>query len=208
MKAMTVNLKGLGYSINDLKDEIIKNWRMFLLTFLFIGGMISGSAIYKNFGDNFSRIIAEDFSEILEYKFTKIFIILLCTAVIPIIISFFNSFNALGMPVILAIPALYGFALSILTSFLYINYKKDGVIFALILIFPAAIINTLLLIAANNESLILSRIVSRNIFFVNKESRGERKDFFLRYSIITLITAVICAADSLAITAVGDSLLF
>ncbi len=208
MKAMTVNLKGIGYSFEELKNEAVKNWRMLLLVLLFICGMLTGAALYKNFGENISKSIADNFSEILKYSFLRVFLIIFIAAIIPLLISFFNSFNALGMPVILFIPAFYGLVISFLSSFLYTNYRKDGVIFALVLIFPAAVINTLMLIAVNNESLILSGIVSRNVFSSHKEGRGETKAFFLRYITAALITAVTCAADALAITAIGKNLLF
>lgn len=208
MKTMTVNLKGFGYSFEELKNEAVKSWRMILLVVLFICGMFTGAAIYKNSGENISETISDKFSGILEYGFSKIFIILFIAAIIPLLISFFNSFNALGMPVILFVPAFYGFTISLLSSFLYTNYRKDGVIFALVLIFPAAVINTLMLIAVNNESLILSGIVSRNVFSSHKEGRGETKAFFLRYITAAVVTAVTCAADALAVTAIGKSLLF
>ena len=208
MKTMTVNLKGFVFSFSDLKEEMVKSWRIMLLFLLFLSGMVTGAVFYLNTGEEFGLTAQEKIAEILSFDFSKMFIVLSAAAMLPVVLNFLNSFSALGMPVVLAIPVFYGFAASFVCSCFYSCYRIDGVVFSLLLIFPAAVINTLLLLIGSNESLILSSIVSRNVFSADKQGRGELKAFFMRYAVIMLITLAVCLADSFAISAIGENLLF
>ncbi len=207
MKAMTVNLKGLEISSAEIKEEITKSWRLIMLFLLLLGGMISGAFFYKRIGTDFSQIITEKMTLLLDSGFAKILAVTGSVMLLSIVLCIINSFSALGMPLLLIIPPVFGFLLSILCSYFYTTYRIDGVVFSLLLIFPAAVINVLMLLIGCNESLILSGIVSRNVFSSNKEGRGELKAFFARYGVIIIITLLVCIIDSIAISAIGKSLL-
>lgn len=207
MKTMTLNLKGLGFSFKDFWEEIKKSWRIILLFLLFQCGMISGSLFFQNSAEITKNYFEIKCDEILEYSFTKLIIISICIYMIPLIISFISSFSAIGMPVIIMLPVIIGFVVSNICSFLYSSYRIDGVIFTILLIFPSAIINTLLFLIGCNESLILSGIITRNIFSVSKEGRGDLRLFFLRYIIIAAITIVTAAICAFSIGSVGNKLL-
>ncbi len=208
MKAMTVNLKGIGFSFSDLKEDLIKNWRLLLLFVLFLAGQIFGALAYSGFGSGYAEKINEIVKNQVEIGFLKLFLILIAVVMSALITAFFSSFSALGLPVILLAPAVFGAEISFIVSFLYSNYRLDGAVFSLILIFPAAIIIAMLQLIGCNESLILSGIVAQNTFSHKKESRGELRDFFTRYIIIALVTAAVCCIQALCICSFGKELLF
>lgn len=208
MKTMTVNLKGFKFSAYQFKEDIINNWRLILLFLMFLSGVLLGAVTFKNFDESITGILQNKLPEMLEYSFSKLFFMILAASLIPLLICFINSFSALGLPMILIIPLLCGFGISLISSYFYSAYKVDGAIFSILLILPAAIINTLMLLICSNESLILSGIISRNVFSVSKEGRGKLKSFFARYLVGAVIIDLTCLVDSGVIYAIGKNLLF
>lgn len=208
MKAMTLNLKGIGGSLGEFRDDLVINWRLMLLFLLFLSGLFMGVSVYNNCNDIFASQMKTMLEKLPEISFGNTFGFLIITAIIPLIIAFLSSFSALGIPFVMIAPAVYGSLISFIGAYLYNVHRIDGAVFAIITVFPAAIIISLMQLIGCNESLILSGIIAQNTFSAKRESRGELKEFFIRYLVIAVVIIVITAVQALCLSGFGSALLF
>ncbi len=208
MKAMTFNLKGMGGFFTEFKDELLVNWRFMMLFFLFLGGMFMGVSIYDNCNDILAPHIKTLLEKLHEISFSKTFAFLIITAAVPLVISFLSSFSALGIPFTMLAPVIYSSLVSFFGAYLYNTYRIDGAVFAIIIVFPAVVIISIMQMIGCNEALILSGVIAQNTFSAKRESRGELKDFFIRFSIIFALIILVCVLQALCLVGFGSALLF
>ena len=207
MKAMTVNLKHFQFSFKSFYEAATRNWKLIVLYLLFSGGCVAGAMIYTKSHGEIAPITQTLLEKALNCSFVKLVTAFISTYILCILVTFFSSFNALGLPLIMICPTASGTIFSLINSHLYNSYRIDGVIFSIVLIIPAAVVFSILLLTACNEALIMSGTVAQTIFTKQAGNRGELRDFFIRYLIITAVCIVISIIQSACIYKLGELLL-
>ncbi len=207
MKAMMLNFKEFRLPLEEIREDINKNWRVLIMFALFFCGMLLGTSIYSKSPEAIGNYIDGLPEKIQQTSFSSIFTVLLLGAAAPLILAFFSGFSAIGLPVVLAIPGIFGTAISLINSYLYNAYKIDGVVFSLILILPAAVAQTVFQLLGCSRALAFSSLIAQNAFSQKKESRGEAKLYILSNVVILTVIIGICALQAACIKKFGSSLL-
>ena len=208
MKAMTLNLKDFSLPLDRIKEEAALHRRLILLYFVFAGGCFAGALLYSDSPNLLSEYIKMALDRVLEASFSQNLRIISAVTLIPHIITALCSFSALGLPFIIACPAVSAFSLSTVISYLYCNFGVDGAVFSLILLLPFSVVFFVMLMIGGNEGLILSEIVAGSIFTTKKQGGGELKEFILRFIIIIAVCFAAAALQAICITKFGKALLF
>lgn len=206
VRSMTLNLKALKFNAADYALELRKNWRMIVCCALFCVGVFSGTLAFKSLDSSVIEAINSFIIDLTVSSFGKCMRYIVIEALIFVLLAFISAFSGFGLPIIILCPILKGFIYGVINTVLYEAYRINGVIFAAIIVIPAVVLNTVLLIIGCNESTILSGEIAKSIFGA-KQGRGEIKDLLLRYLIIAAVTVITACVQALCISGFGENLI-
>ena len=182
-KELRIN-SSLRNAVLSMRDS----WRIALLTSLLICGLMIGAFVIKNNNGIFSEQLVEIIKESISRKKDSGFLSLLIDSFIPnlmyMILCFSFGLCAVGIPAISVLPLIKGFSIGIISSYIYSCYSVKGVCYCLIILFPAQIISSALLIYAGNEGYYMS---SELFTAVSKMSNTSENNSFRLYIVRFLI---------------------
>ncbi len=194
-----MNKSKYNYKVYNGKaiKKLFENSRLYLITVMFIFGLIAGVSTIKN--DTF---IAEKISVLVDsYKSLRAeqgIIENFCNSLVVsglfIASNLFLGFSLIGYPFIICLPLLRGLGIGADCGYLYSTYKFIGLGYSLLTIYPGAIVATLAFILACNDSC----EYSKNAFAKAVQGRGQfEKDETRVYLIRQLVFGGICAASAI-----------
>ena len=183
--------------------KIFENSRIILLLLLFAIGLIAG-ALSNNGESEISDKIAEIAKSFIisrnQNGFIDIIINSFLSSGLLMIINLFLAFSLIGYPLLIWLPCIKGIGLGSIAGYLYSVYKITGLGYCILTIFPGAIVSTVALIIACNDSC----DYSKNAFMKSLRGRGQyEKDETKIFIIRQLIMIGICIVSSITDSAVS-----
>lgn len=177
--------------------KIFENSRIILLLLLFAIGLIAG-ALSNNGESEISDKIAEIAKSFIisrnQNGFIDIIINSFLSSGLLMIINLFLAFSLIGYPLLIWLPCIKGIGLGSIAGYLYSVYKITGLGYCILTIFPGAIVSTVALIIACNDSC----DYSKNAFMKSLRGRGQyEKDETKIFIIRQLIMIGICIVSSI-----------
>jgi len=176
--------------------KIFENSRIYLFLLLFIAGLIAG-ALSNNNDSQISYKIAEIAKSFIASKnssgFFEIIINSFLSNGLLMIINIFLAFSLIGYPLLIWLPCIKGIGLGAVAGYLYSAYKLIGLGYCILTIFPGAVVSTVGLIIACNDSC----EYSKNAFMKSLRGRGQyEKDETKIFLVRQLIMIGICVVSS------------
>lgn len=187
------------YNGKALKN-IIENSKIYLLAFLFVAGVFIG-AISGNNESEISNKIAEIVKTFIVSKNQNEFSEVIINSFLPNILlmsaNVFLAFSLIGYPLLVWLPCIKGIGLGAFAGYLYSACKFTGLGYCILTVFPGAVVSTVALIIACNDSC----DYSKNAFMKSLRGRGqfekdETKIFLVRQAIMIGICMVSSIIDS------------
>lgn len=187
------------YNGKALKN-IVENSRIFVLAFLFVSGVIIG-AVSGNSETEISNKTADIINSFIVSKnqneFVDIIINSFSSNGILMLTNVFLAFSLIGYPFLVWLPCIKGIGLGAFAGYLYSAYKITGLGYCIMTVFPGAIVSTVALIIACNDSC----DYSKNAFMKSLRGRGqfekdETKIYLIRQSILIGVCIISSIIDS------------
>ncbi len=204
---MRVNTGTLKEAFTKSANEVIANKNKLLFMLLFILGLFFGKTLYLNNTLSFGNLISEFFGFITASKLSSGLAVLFALNALLPVITFFNGFNALGLPVITIIPSIFGVVSGAVISYLYAQYNLNGVFFSVISIIPFSVVAVLFVIASCNSSLKLSCKTAKSVLLGESTNRGEVRSFLISHLIMLVVILVSSFLQFLLISKLAEKLL-
>ena len=188
------------YNGKALKN-IVENSKIFVLAFLFVAGVFMG-AVSGNCKSEISNKTAEIINSFIisknQNEFVDIIIDSFISNGILMFTNVFLAFSLIGYPLLIWLPCIKGIGLGAFAGYLYSAYKITGLGYYILTVFPGAIVSTVALIIACNDSC----DYSKNAFMKSLRGRGqfekdETKIFLIRQSIMIGICMISSIVDSI-----------
>lgn len=194
-------MKKSKHNYRIYNGKIIKtafeNSRIYIMTIIFAAGIIAGSLLLSSEAALPEKIsdIVEGFSIIKsENSLLKNFVNSLFTNVIFIIINIFLGFSLIGYPFLLIIPFFRGLGIGAICGYLYSVHRLTGLIYSILIIYPAEIVSVLAFMYACNSSC----EYSKNAYYKSIQGRGQfEKNETKIYLCKQMLYIAICAASAL-----------
>ncbi len=179
------------------KSVVIKRKKMNLPRFncknlifyiLFVCGFIIGILTMKGEENSLKSVFSEFFTNYLANQTQEKFLSTFFNAVtINIILPFFTfvfGLCAVGIPIIIAIPALSGITVGMAIGFLYSSYSLQGLGYATLIIIPSVAIVGATLIRCCTEAIRMSiEIIADTSGYQTPSKQNELKDYCFRFLI-------------------------
>ena len=179
--------------------KLLENSKIYLLTLFFSVGIIIGASALKNINE--FNCISEIINSYTSLKSNQGFISnFLCSFIVNsifIIISSFLALSLIGYPLLMTLPIFKGLGMGIVCGYLYNVYRFTGLGYALLIIYPGAIVSTFsFLLSCSNcceysKNAYLKAIQGRGHF-----EKDETKVFIFKQLIFLCICAVSAAIDT------------
>lgn len=177
--------------------------KLFILTVIFIIGLVLGSITVKSLNDMMSnqiQALIENYffiqsgQTILQnflYSFGSEFLILL--------IPFVFGMCIIGEPVMWLEPAVRGLGLGLISGYLYKTYSLQGMeFFAAIILIPATLSSAITMFSCQE-----SILMSRDLIYVIKEGKKPKENFLtlylIRYAVLLIAVLIVSFLSSLCI---------
>ena len=206
MKYKSIRLNG---QIDGFINTLNESRRIVILLCLFICGLIIGSFSVKN-NDSLLSAQLEDIimSAILKKQsitYLNAFFDSLIINLVFLISAFALGLCAIGIPAIALLPLIKGFSMGITGAYIYSNYSVKGVCYCLLILFPAQIIMSAVLIIACNEGFYMSA----DLFSTLNNSISKEKNlirmYLTRFGVLFVFTVAASLIDA-ALTRLFSSL--
>lgn len=184
------------YNGKALKS-IFEKSKIFLIALLFVSGLIIG-AISGNGNSEISEKIAKITTTFVSSRNDNGLFELIVNSFLSnsllLFINVFLAFSLIGYPLLIWLPCIKGIAIGAIAGYLYSVYKLTGLGYCILTIFPGAIVSTVALIIACNDSC----EYSKNAFMKALRGRGQyEKDETKIYLIRQLVLIGICIVSSI-----------
>lgn len=198
---MKYKVNTLNKTISQTLVSLKESWRIILLLSLFICGLIIGSFVVKNndsiMSNQLESIIKSGITTKNNSQFWEVFFNSITVNLVFLISAFSLGLCAIGIPFISLIPLIKGFGLGISGAYIYSNYSVKGVCYCLLILFPAQIISSALLIYACNESYYMSG----DLFFslnnsLNLKEKNPVRLYLTRFLLLALFIALSAGFDA------------
>jgi len=187
------------YNGKALKN-IVENSRIFVLAFLFVSGVFIG-AVSGNSETEISNKTADIINSFIVSKNQNEFVDIIINSFISngilMLTNVFLAFSLIGYPFLVWLPCIKGIGLGAFAGYLYSAYKITGLGYCIMTVFPGAIVSTVALIIACNDSC----DYSKNAFMKSLRGRGqfekdETKIYLIRQSILIGVCIISSIIDS------------
>ena len=184
---------------------IFENSRIYLMTLMFIFGLIAGASSLDSdseITDKISIIIDSFIIQKSGQGMLTDFFNSIAVNAIFFLSNLFLAFSLIGSPIIIALPMFKGFGLGCFCGYLYVTYRLTGLGYSLLMVCPGAIVSALAFILACNDSC----EYSKNAYLKAIKGKGQyEKDETRVYLTRQLVFSGVCAVSS-AIDSVFDEL--
>lgn len=165
------------------------NFKNLIFFSLFFSGVIIGVMTIKSKESVLNSLLIEFFnSYIAENKSSSFLVCFLESFLIfsfTPFLTFIFGLSAVGLPVIIATPAITGALTGMATGFLFFNYSLQGLCFSALIIAPAVSIVVATLIKCCSEAIIMSMDIITCIGgYQNNLKQNNMKDYCLRFLVL------------------------
>lgn len=159
MKKTRTNNYSLLYSNKKFKELLIENYKIIIVVIVIALGFIYSLLSYQNASDS-NNAIFNLLSSQKEIKATQTFLDCFLNSITTYSIYFGATFLfgmcALGLPVLILTPFIYGLQIGYQVMYFYTEYQVKGVGYTALIVAPIAIAFGIVLIFALNEALRMS----------------------------------------------------
>jgi len=106
-----------------------------------------------------------------------------------------------GLPLLLALPVLRGLGVGVVSGWLYMSYGAAGVGYSVLVLYPAAVVSVLVMLAGCKESMLMSGDML--LMLTGKLERPETglRLYATRYMVLLLLCVLAAALDALCFAA-------
>lgn len=191
------------YNGKSLK-VIFENSRIYLMTLLFIIGLIAGASSLNSdseITDKISIILDSFLIQKSGQGMLTAFFNSLAVNALFFLSNLFLAFSLIGSPIIITLPMFKGFGLGCFCGYLYVTYRMTGLGYSLLMVCPGAIVSALAFILACNYSC----EYSKNAYLKAIKGKGQyEKDETRVYLTRQLVFSGICAISSAVDSVFGE----
>ena len=184
------------YSRESIKEEKYK----IILLLISIISIIIGCFIYKYNNQYTFESLNNFISMNKTYSFLSTFFYLIRFDLCFLILVFFIGTSFVGKFFVSIPIVLKSLIIGYISSYIYNEFKINGIMFCLIILYPYLAITISTLIFAANEGIYMCNSISNIINHKNTANDISIKLYFMRYAILLLINIVCTVANSLIIT--------
>ena len=194
-KSVVIKRKNMNISNLNLKNLIFFS--------LFFSGVIIGVLTIKSQEATLNGVLTDFFNSYIKERSSEgllgcFFDTLLIFSFTPFL-TFISGLSAVGLPIIIATPAIMGALTGMATGFLFFNYSLQGLCYSSLIVVPAVSIVVATLIKCCSEAIIMSTDIITCIGgYQNNLKQNNIKEYCLRFLvlfvpiIISAILNVIC----------------
>ena len=190
------NKRKKDYDKTSIKEEKYK----IILLVISVFSILLGCLIFKYnkqyLIDNFDYY----FSMIKTYSFIDIFLNLIRFDICFLVLIFFIGTSFVGKILVFIPPMLKSVIVGYISSYIYCEYKTNGILLCLVLLYPYIAMTTSTLIFAANESAFMSNYVRDVISHKNTADDMSIKLYIMRYIILFGVNIICALVNSLKIT--------
>lgn len=157
-KSRTNNYSLIGKPV-DLKRIVTDNYRIIVILIIFGLGIIYSLLSYQTAHSGESSllsILAKQYEIKADQTFTDAFYNALLNNGIYFLTVFLFGLCAIGLPVIICVPFIYGMTCGFQITYLYMTYQARGIGYAALMVAPMAIIFGLILLLAAEQGICMS----------------------------------------------------
>lgn len=159
MKKTRTNNYSLLSSNKKIKDIFIENYKIIILVIIIAMGLVYSLISYQAASDG-DNVIFKLLSNQQEIKATQTFLDCFSNSIITYSIYycvvFLFGMCALGLPMLIVAPFVYGIQIGYQIMYLYTEFSSKGVGYTALVVAPIAILFGIVLIFSLNEALSMS----------------------------------------------------
>lgn len=183
----------------NLKQLIIQNYQMILILIVFALGIIYSLLSYQTAHSGTSSLLSI-LAKQYEIKATQTFLDCFYNALINngiyFLVVFLFGLCAIGLPVLIFVPFVYGMTAGFQVTYLYMTYQGKGIGYAALMVLPMAVIFGVILLLASEQGIRMSW----DILSAIQDGRRPRITitvYLKRFFIFALATVFVTALLSL-----------
>lgn len=198
-----------GTYVNKVGKKLLGNYRIMMLLALFAAGIVVGARIINSENSEITDYLVDVFKSYTLQRSRQKLISSFCHSLLSVAVytlgAYLLGLCVIGAPAILAVPFVKGLGLGIVMGYLYSAYAWKGVGYAVLIVFPGALISAFSLILCCSESFIMSL----GLFSLIKGNKAPMiSDFFkaynIRYFVFLIISVFSALVDSVLAKAFGS----
>lgn len=143
----------------NLKEIITDNYKIILILIVFALGIIYSLLSYQTAHSGTSpllTLLSKQYEIKSEQAFLDSFYNALTVNGIYFIIVFLFGLCAIGFPVVICMPFIYGMTCGFQITYLYITYQAKGIGYAALMVLPMAILFGIILLLATEQGVTMS----------------------------------------------------
>lgn len=190
------NKRKKDYDKTSIKEEKYKVILLVISVFSILLGCLIFKYNKQYLIDNFDYY----FSMIKTYSFIDIFLNLIRFDICFLVLVFFIGTSFVGKILVFIPPMLKSVIVGYISSYIYCEYKTNGILLCLVLLYPYIAMTTSTLIFAANESAFMSNYVRDVISHKNTADDMSIKLYIMRYIILFGVNIICALVNSLIIT--------
>ncbi len=187
----------------DIRSVITENYRIILLLIVFALGIIYSLLSYQtahNGESSLLSLLATQYQIKTEQTFSEYFYNALLNNGIYYMVIFLFGLCAIGFPVVVSVPFIYGMTCGFQITYLYMTYQVKGIGYAALMVLPMAVFFGLILLLATEQGIRMSWDILSAI------QDGKRPNititvYLKRFLIFAIATVALTALFSLLNTA-------
>ena len=197
-----LNIRELKQKGDIYKNTIYSNRIKLLIIGIFLIGLWLGTILsIKN--SYVSEFVKNSLNYLINSDYIKSLKVLALVKSGAILAVFISGFSACGLVTSIGLPCVYGIVFGAVNSYIYSNYKLNGVFFTLIIIIPFAVVTALLITALSDNAVNLTKKVMKSLAFGEAGKRGEAKLYFYTGLIVTAVECVLTLLQSFLLSKTG-----
>lgn len=199
---LMLNIRELKQKGDIYKNTIYSNRIKLLIIGIFLAGLWLGTMLVIKNG-YINNFIKNGINYLINSDYIKTLKVIAVLNSGAILVVFISGFSACGLVTSIGLPCVYGIICGAANSYIYSNYKLNGVFFTLIIIIPFAVVTTLLITALSDSAVNLTKKVMKSLAFGEAGKRGEVKLYFYTGGIVIIVECVSALLQSFLITKIG-----
>lgn len=186
-------------------EELSRNWQKLLLLGMFALGLFLGAKTAGSASEGWQERILELLrTQRLNRMDTGILanaIGYFGTDLLLLGLAFLLGICAGGLPLLLFLPLLRGLGIGVVSGWLYLNYGAAGIGYSVLVLYPAAIVSVLVMLAACKESILMSSDMLLMLGGKLDRAESNLRLYSTRYAVLLLVSVIAAALDALCFSA-------
>ena len=191
-----------GGVLGNYAELLRKNWQKLALLGLFALGLFLGARTAAGASSGWQAHIMEllraqrlnrmgnsVFSNALGYFAGDLLFLAL---------AYLLGLCAVGLPFLLLLPVLRGLGIGVVSGWLYMTYGPTGVGYSVLVLYPAAVVSILVMLAGCKESMLMSSDMLLMLGGKLERAESNLRLYSTRYFVLVLASIFAAALDALA----------